>query len=86
MKKRKEKLQLEPVIEFVTDDKECVFCVPISSIMYTVRTHKTNHYSVKIKSREYLVEISKNTYERINEFLKEHSTNFINIVNEQDNK
>ena len=94
MMKRTSVKQIEPVVEFescsVDRDGNVLrgpidnYIVPISSILFLRKGYMCNHYYVHFKNSDKVL-IKKSTYERINEILKEHSTNYINIVHEQDN-
>lgn len=93
MKKEKPTVQLEPVIEFKsypTDirgelyrGKQVVFVVPISSIMYISHSQdEIDVYSVRLRERESMIQISKNTYDNITDVLKIFSTNYFKIAYE----
>ncbi len=95
MKKKTSVAQIEPVVEFescfvdrdgnVLREPRDNYIVPISSILFLRKDCKLNLHYVHFKGSDKVL-IKKTTYEKLNEFLKEHSTNYINIVHEQDNK
>ena len=89
MKKRTSVTQIEPVVEFesVRDRNILNYIVPISSILFLRKDCRLNLHYVHFKGLESdKVLIKKNTYEKLKDILKEHSTNYINIIYEQDNK
>ena len=95
MKKKTSVAQIEPVVEFesyfVNSDGNVLrepdnYIVPISSILFLRKDCRLNFHYVHFKGSESDIFIKENTYEKLNEILKEHSTNYINIVHEQDNK